>query len=68
MEQVFLLILFQVLKIMIYLIRNGHLSFRSYLRRNDGYIKLAAMYNGPPDPLLGMSPYENVRKTAQVMS
>ncbi|XP_023701948.1 AP-4 complex accessory subunit Tepsin isoform X3 [Cryptotermes secundus] len=55
----------KVLKIMIYLIQNGHLSFRSYLRRNDGYIKLAGMYNGPPDPLLGMSPYENVRKTAQ---
>lgn len=26
------------------------------------------MYNGPPDPLLGMTPYENVRRTAQVMS
>lgn len=25
------------------------------------------MYNGPPDPLLGMAPYENVRTTAQVM-
>lgn len=26
------------------------------------------MYNGLPDPLLGMAPYENVRRTAQVMS
>jgi hypothetical protein len=67
LEQVFLVILFQVLKIMIYLIQNGHPNFRHYLRRNDSYVKLAVTYNGPPDPLLGMSPYENVRKTAQVM-
>ncbi|XP_021920669.1 AP-4 complex accessory subunit Tepsin-like isoform X2 [Zootermopsis nevadensis] len=55
----------KVLKIMLYLIQNGHVSFRTYLRRNDGYIKLATMYNGPPDPLLGMAPYENIRTTAQ---
>jgi hypothetical protein len=68
MKQVFLVLLFQVLKIIIYLIRNGHPNFRQYFRRNDGHLKLAVMYNGPPDPLLGTSPYENVRKTAQVIS
>ncbi|XP_069691295.1 AP-4 complex accessory subunit Tepsin-like isoform X2 [Periplaneta americana] len=50
---------------MLHLISNGHISFRQYLRRNDSSIKLATMYNGPPDPLLGVTPYENVRRSAQ---
>ncbi|KAJ4443213.1 hypothetical protein ANN_04881 [Periplaneta americana] len=56
----------KVLKIMLHLISNGHISFRQYLRRNDSSIKLATMYNGPPDPLLGVTPYENVRRSAQI--
>lgn len=55
----------KVLKIMLCLIQNGHKSFRHYLRINDGYVKLATMFNGPPDSLLGMTPYENVRGAAQ---
>ena len=65
-EQIFSVFLFQVLKIMLCLIQNGHRSFRYYLRRNDGYVKLATLYSGPPDPLLGMTPYETVRGAAQV--
>ncbi|GFG32724.1 hypothetical protein Cfor_12294, partial [Coptotermes formosanus] len=55
----------KVLKIMLRLIQNGHKSFRCYVRRNDSYVKSAAMCNGPPDPLLGMTPYESVRGAAQ---
>ena len=53
---------------MLRLIQNGHKSFRYYLRGNDGCIKSATVFHGPPDPLLGMTPYENVRGAAQVMS
>nr|CAD7419951.1 unnamed protein product [Timema poppensis] len=55
-----------VLKIMHHLIQNGHPSFTEQLRKSDGSLKIATMYNGLPDPLLGSSPYEAVRKKAQV--
>lgn len=55
----------KVLKILSHLVRNGHLSFRKYLRNHDTSIKEATSYSGPPHPLLGTSPYEAVRKNAQ---
>ncbi|XP_049802198.1 AP-4 complex accessory subunit Tepsin-like isoform X4 [Schistocerca nitens] len=55
----------KVLKIMSHLVRNGHVTFRKYLRNHDTSIKEATTYSGPPHPLLGTSPYEAVRKNAQ---
>ncbi|KAJ9578693.1 hypothetical protein L9F63_005055, partial [Diploptera punctata] len=57
----------KVLKIMLHLIQNGHPNFRNFLRRNDGFIKNSTKYNGPPDPLLGLTLYENVRESAQTL-
>lgn len=51
---------------MIYVIKNGHISFRQQLRQHDGAIKNATVHSGPADPMLGNSLYKDVQKLAQV--
>lgn len=58
---------FQVLKILSHLIHNGHANFRNNLRENDASLKIATTYSGPPDPLLGTSLYEEIRKLSKVI-
>ncbi|XP_034243567.1 AP-4 complex accessory subunit Tepsin-like [Thrips palmi] len=55
----------KVLKIMIYVINNGHLSFRQQLRQHDGSIKNATLHSGPADPMFGNTLYKDVQKLAQ---
>ena len=56
---------FKVLKIIMYLINNGQVTFRQQLRQHDGSIKNAVCHSGPPDPLLGNTLYKDVQKLAQ---
>lgn len=55
----------KVLKIIIYVIGTGHVSFRQQLRLNDGSIKNAVLHSGPADPLMGNTQYKDVQKLAQ---
>lgn len=56
----------QILKIILYLITNGQVSFRQQLRQHDGSVKIAVFHSGPPDPLLGNTLYKDVQRLAQV--
>lgn len=55
----------KVLKIIVYLINNGHKSFRQQLRQNDGSIKSTVLHSGPADPMLGNTLYKEVQKLAE---
>ncbi|XP_074649892.1 AP-4 complex accessory subunit tepsin-like [Tubulanus polymorphus] len=55
----------KVLNLMKYLVENGHPHFRQGLRKTSQGIKEASNFGGPPDPLLGNTPYQNVRKLAK---
>lgn len=55
----------KVLKILIYVMNNGHTSFRQQLRQHDGSIKNATLHSGPADPMLGNTLYKDVQKLAQ---
>ncbi|KAF4531953.1 hypothetical protein B566_EDAN006645 [Ephemera danica] len=48
-----------------HLIREGHANVRIALRKNDSSLKMASMYHGTPDPLLGTTLYENIRTSSR---
>lgn len=58
----------KTLRIMKYVVLNGHPEFRQGLRQNAHGIQHATGYSGTPDPLHGMAPYMMVRKQAQEVS
>ncbi|XP_045212227.2 AP-4 complex accessory subunit tepsin-like isoform X2 [Mercenaria mercenaria] len=58
----------KVLKLMKYVVENGHPNFRLGLLKKSTGIKEATKHSGPPDPLHGSVPYQMVRKTAQSLS
>ncbi|XP_013408418.1 AP-4 complex accessory subunit tepsin [Lingula anatina] len=58
----------KVIKIMRYLVDNGHHEFVEGLRKKSRGIKEAESFGGPPDPLHGNTPYETVRKAAKELS
>lgn len=55
----------KVLKIIMYLVNNGHTSFRQQLRLHDDSIKNILHHSGPADPLLGLTLYKDAQKLAQ---
>ncbi|XP_017380389.1 AP-4 complex accessory subunit tepsin isoform X3 [Cebus imitator] len=55
----------KVLKILLYLCSHGSSSFLLILKRNSAFIREAAAFSGPPDPLHGNSLYQKVRAAAQ---
>ncbi|XP_041363764.1 AP-4 complex accessory subunit Tepsin-like [Gigantopelta aegis] len=55
----------KVLKLMKYIIENGHANFQIGLRKMSHGIQAATKFGGPPDPLHGNVPYAMVRKEAQ---
>ncbi|XP_052263402.1 AP-4 complex accessory subunit tepsin-like isoform X2 [Dreissena polymorpha] len=55
----------KVLKLMKYIVENGHPNFRLGLIKKSTGIREATKHSGPPDPLHGDVPYKMVRKHAQ---
>lgn len=58
----------KVMKVMKYILENGHRNFRFGLLKNSGGITAATKFSGPPDPLHGNVPFLMVRKVAQELS
>ncbi|KAL4239251.1 AP-4 complex accessory subunit Tepsin [Mactra antiquata] len=58
----------KVLKLMKYIVENGHQNFRLGLLKKSTGIKEATKHSGPPDPLHGNVPYLMVRKIAKNLS
>ncbi|XP_033748801.1 AP-4 complex accessory subunit Tepsin-like isoform X2 [Pecten maximus] len=58
----------KVIKVMKYLLENGHRNFRFGLLKNARGITAATKFSGAPDPLHGNVPYLMVRKAAQELS
>ncbi|WAQ95682.1 AP4AT-like protein [Mya arenaria] len=57
----------KVLKLMKYIVKNGHPNFRLGLMKKSTIIQENTKHSGPPDPLHGDVPYKMVRKTAQAV-
>ncbi|NWI59049.1 AP4AT protein, partial [Calyptomena viridis] len=55
----------QVLKILLHTCAQGSPQFILQLKRNAGFIREAAVFSGPPDPLHGNSLNQKVRAAAQ---
>ncbi|XP_076320318.1 AP-4 complex accessory subunit tepsin-like isoform X2 [Tachypleus tridentatus] len=55
----------KVLKLLGYLVQQGHPSFREGLQREEHYLKEAAACHGPPQPLYGIETYRLVRAEAK---
>ncbi|XP_067123397.1 AP-4 complex accessory subunit tepsin-like isoform X2 [Centruroides vittatus] len=55
----------KVLKLLLYLVKNGHHHFKKELRRKDYVIKEACCAHGPPDIIYGNEPYLLIRNTAK---
>ena len=55
---------FKSLKILHFVVDNGHSDFRESLKRRSSGIKEATMHGGPPDPVHGNTPYVMVRREA----
>ncbi|NXG22945.1 AP4AT protein, partial [Grallaria varia] len=55
----------QVLKILLHTCSQGSPQFVLQLKRNAGFIREAAVFSGPPDPLHGNSLNQKVRAAAQ---
>ncbi|XP_060064161.1 AP-4 complex accessory subunit Tepsin-like isoform X2 [Ylistrum balloti] len=58
----------KVIKVMKYLLENGHRNFRFGLLKKSRGITAATKFSGAPDPLHGNVPYLMVRKAAQELS
>jgi hypothetical protein len=58
----------KALRIMKYLVANGHPHFRQELRKRSQQIAEATKCSGPPDALRGNAPYLAVRKEAKELS
>ncbi|XP_035218306.1 AP-4 complex accessory subunit tepsin-like isoform X2 [Stegodyphus dumicola] len=55
----------KVLKLLLYLVQNGHEEFINAIKFHEVPLKEAMGFHGPPDDLHGRTFYENIRKMAK---
>ncbi|KAG8191809.1 hypothetical protein JTE90_022802 [Oedothorax gibbosus] len=59
------LVSMKVLKLLIYLVKNGHTEMVEEIKFHEVVLKEAMAFHGPPDDLHGKAFYENIRKMAK---